>query len=123
MPSVNPAGGPPIAGGPVGSCFNSLLSLDLATGHIDALSLDGNMAINEPVHVPSSTPGHEGWLIAVVDRELDMQHHESEVWILEAGNITAPPLAKVKLPVAMRPQVHGWWVSAADLAQARAGQR
>jgi carotenoid cleavage dioxygenase len=76
------------------------------------------MAINEPVHIASSRAGHNGWLMMVVDREHG-DDYKSEVWIVDADNIAAGPVAKVKVPVALRPQVHGWWVSAAELAKSR----
>jgi carotenoid cleavage dioxygenase len=102
----------------VGACFNALLRIDMNTGAVQALLLDPGMGINEPVHVPGSRPGHNGWLLAVVDRE-SCRDYESELWIIDADNIAAPPVARVKVPVPLRPQVHGWWVSAQQLAQSR----
>jgi carotenoid cleavage dioxygenase len=119
MPTYNPHIGPPVPGGPVGVSFNSLLRVEVNTGRVDSMDLPPGMAINEPVHIPGSIPGHDGYLATVVDRELDEQHHESELWILDATHIAAPPLAKVRLPLPLHPQVHGWWVSAADLAASR----
>jgi carotenoid cleavage dioxygenase-like enzyme len=119
LPSMNPqAKGPPLGGGPVGTTFNCLLRVEMNTGKVDALGLDPAMAINEPVHVPSGKPGHNGYLIFVVDRAAE-EDFKSELLIIDADNITAPPLARVKLPVPLRPQVHGWWVSAAQLAKAK----
>jgi carotenoid cleavage dioxygenase-like enzyme len=119
LPTMNPqAKGPPLVGNVVGAAFNCLLGLDLSTGRVDALNLDPGMAINEPVHVPSSKPGHNGWLLAVVDREAGSDYL-SELWILDADHISAPPVARVKVPVPLRPQVHGWWVSEAQLANAK----
>jgi carotenoid cleavage dioxygenase len=116
LPTMNPqAKGPPLVGNVVGVAFNCLLGIDLATGRIDALNLDPGMAINEPVHVPSSKPGHNGWLLAVVDQQAAIDY-QSELWVLDADNIAAPPVARVKVPVPLRPQVHGWWVSAEQLA-------
>ena len=119
LPTMNPqAKGPPLVGNVVGAAFNCLLRLDLGSGRVDALALDPGMAINEPVHVPSTQPGHGGWLLAVVDREA-ARDYDSELWILEADNIAAPPVAKVKVPLPLRPQVHGAWVSAQQLAASR----
>jgi carotenoid cleavage dioxygenase len=119
LPTMNPqAKGPPLVGNVVGAAFNCLLRIDLVTRRVDALAMDPGMAINEPVHVPSSTPGHGGWLLAVVDREA-ARDYDSELWILDADNIAAPPVAKVMIPLPVRPQVHGAWVSARQLAQAR----
>jgi carotenoid cleavage dioxygenase len=120
LPTMNPqAKGPPLVGNVVGACFNLLLRLDLSNpAATQALALDPGMAINEPVHVPGTRPGHNGWLLAVVDREA-VKDYESELWIIDADNIAAPPVARVKVPVPLRPQVHGWWVNAASLAASR----
>ena len=120
LPTYDPRIGPPVSGGPVGSCFNALLYVDVTTGRVqDALSMGPGYAFNEPVHVPSQTPGHAGWLLCVIDHEVDFQHHESELFVLQADRLSAPPVARVKMPVALRPQVHGWWVSAAELANSK----
>ncbi|HEV7632209.1 MAG TPA: carotenoid oxygenase family protein [Steroidobacteraceae bacterium] len=120
--SVNPQGGPPLSGGPVGTAFTCLLRLEPATGRIDMMGLPPSMAINEPVHVPGTKPGHDGWLLLTVDREIDAGRHESELWVVDATDVAAGPIAKVKLPVPLRPQVHGWWVPAPELARARAAR-
>jgi carotenoid cleavage dioxygenase-like enzyme len=118
LPAVNPKGGPPLSGGPVGTAFNCLQRLEMQTGKVEMMELDPGMSINEPVHVPSKRPGHEGWLLAVVDREADGDY-KSELWVIDGDRIDAGPVARVKLPVPLRPQVHGWWVSAAQLAKAK----
>jgi carotenoid cleavage dioxygenase len=118
LPSVNPQGGPPLPGGPVGAAFTCLLRVETQTGKVDMMGLPPGMAINEPVHVPSARPGHEGWLLAVVDREAHGDY-DSELWVIDADNISAGAVARVFVPVPLRPQVHGWWVSAAQLANAR----
>ncbi|HTQ36870.1 MAG TPA: carotenoid oxygenase family protein [Steroidobacteraceae bacterium] len=120
LPTMNPqAKGPPLVGNVVGACFNLLLRIDLSNpAATQALVLEPNMAINEPVHVPGAKPGHNGWLLAVVDRQA-AKDYDSELWIIDADNIAAPPVAKVKVPVPLRPQVHGWWVSAQQLEQSR----
>jgi len=118
--SVNPKGPPPLVGGPVGVAFNCLFRIEPGNGRMDVMPLGPGMGINEPVHVPSSDPDHEGWLLAVVDRETGEDRHESEVWIIDAGDVAKGPVAKVKVPGQLRPQVHGWWVPAAALADARA---
>ena len=116
---MNPQGGPPVPGGPVGAQFNCLLRVEPATGRIGMAQFGPGTAVSEPVHVPSGKPGHDGWLILVVDREVDATHHESELVILDATDIGAPPVARVRVPVALHPQIHGCWVSAAQLAQSR----
>lgn len=52
----------------------------------------------------------------VVDREAG-DDYKSELWIVDADDVAAGPVAKVRAPVPLRPQVHGWWVSAAELSK------
>ncbi|MEI9852172.1 MAG: carotenoid oxygenase family protein [Sphingomonas sp.] len=110
--------GPPVLGGPVGVMFNLMLRLDFTGRPPQAFALPPMMSFNEPVHVPSAAPGHDGWLVLVVDRQTGPDAFEHEVWILDGGDIAAGPVATVKLPRRTRPQVHGWWVGAAQLAAA-----
>ncbi len=118
--SMNPEmQGPPVMGGPVGFMFNMLMRLDFTGQPPRALALPPAHAINEPVHVPSAQNGHEGWLIAVVDRQTGPDDFEHECWIIDAGNVGAGPVAKVLIPQRFRPQVHGWWVNAAQLVAAQ----
>ena len=55
----------------------------------------------------------------VVDKATGEDDYRSEVWIVDAGRVGAGAVAKVAVPVRLRPQVHGWWVPAAELARAR----
>lgn len=119
MLTMNPGlQGPPVLGGPVGVMFNLLLRLDMRGGPPQALALPPMHAFNEPVHVPSDEPGHEGWLLMVVDIQTGPDSFAHELWIVNGGDVAAGPVAKVRLPRRTRPQVHGWWVSEAQLAAA-----
>ena len=119
MLTMNPdMRGPPVLGGPVGAMFNLLLRLDFTGKPPQALALPPGQCFNEPVHVPASTPGHDGWLVMVVDHQTGPSDFSHAVWILDAGNVGAGPVARVAIPHRLRPQVHGWWVSAAELAAA-----
>ena len=51
--SMNPEGGPPLIGGPVGTAFNALLRIEPEIGRLDMMSLPFESAINEPVHIPA----------------------------------------------------------------------
>lgn len=119
MLTMNPEmQGPPVFGGPVGAMFNMLLRLDFRGGPMQALPLGPGMSYNEPVHVPSATPGHEGWLLMIVDTQIGEADFIHACWIIEAGNVGAGPVAKIGIPHRLRPQVHGWWVSSDQLAKA-----
>ena len=68
--------------------------------------------------MPSAEPGHEGWLVAVVDTQTGPDDFTHECWIIPAADPGAGPVARVAMPHRLRPQVHGWWVGAAALAAA-----
>lgn len=113
MLTMNPERrGPPVFGGPVGAMFDLLLRLDFAGGPPQALALPPGSCFNEPVHVPGSAPGHQGWLVMVVDHQLGPDAFSHECWIVDAGDPGAGPLAKIAMPHRLRPQVHGWWAGA-----------
>jgi carotenoid cleavage dioxygenase-like enzyme len=117
MLAMNPQmQGPPVMGGPVGAMFNLLQRVDLAGGAPETFALPPGHCINEPVLVPASRPDHEGWLLAVVDRQFGPTEFSHAAWIFDAGHVSAGPVAKIAIPHRLRPQVHGWWVGAAELA-------
>lgn len=119
MLTMNPEmQGPPVAGGPVGAMFNMLLRLDMHGGPLQALALPPAHSFNEPVHVPSTTPGHEGWLVTIVDAQVGENSFTHAAWIIDAGNVRAGPVAKIAIPTRLRSQVHGWWVPSGTLAAA-----
>ncbi|WP_226015765.1 carotenoid oxygenase family protein [Novosphingobium sp. FKTRR1] len=121
MLTMNPERrGPPVFGGPVGAMFDVLLRLDFTGAQPRALALPMGSCFNEPVHVPSAQSGHEGWLLTVVDHQTGPDSFVHECWIIAAAQPEAGPVAKVTLPHRTRPQVHGWWVSAAQIAAAKA---
>ncbi|MGN5373574.1 carotenoid oxygenase family protein [Sphingomonas hankookensis] len=117
--TVDPSKGKPLHNGPAGIAFNCILRVNLGNGGIEGYSIGPDLAINEPVHIPSATGGHEGWLMAVVDHEFAAGRYDQQVWIWEAGDLEKGPVAKVHLPVTTREQVHGGWVSRRDLDAAR----
>jgi carotenoid cleavage dioxygenase-like enzyme len=109
--NFNPEFGPPLVGGPLGATVNQLMRINIETGDVDYLLLPPETAINEPIHIASEQADHGGWILAVIDKKIADDDYRSEVWVLDADNITAEPVAKVKIPARVRPQVHGWWVS------------
>lgn len=113
--SMNPQGGPPLPGGPVGAAFNCLIHIGLADGRLDVLPLPPGHAISEPVHVPASNTNATEWLLCVVDRAQGDGAFRSELWILDAGHVSQGPLAKIQIPLGLRAQVHGCWVPAHQL--------
>jgi carotenoid cleavage dioxygenase len=98
--------------------FNMLLRLDFSGRPPQALALPPGHCFNEPVHVPSSREGDEGWLLTVVDQQSGPTDFKHAVWIIDASDVGAGPIAKILIPHRLRPQVHGRWVSTAELAAA-----
>jgi len=101
--------GPPLSTGPIGLGFNGLSRIEVNQGRQTFFGLGPGTTFSEPVHIPSNQPGHEGYLASVLDR-----HEEwlSEVVLLHAGDIAAGPIARIKLPMRLRNQVHGNWYPA-----------
>ncbi|MBN8818291.1 MAG: carotenoid oxygenase family protein [Sphingomonas sp.] len=120
--SMNPQPmGPPVMGGVVGAMFSALLRKDFVTGAISGYNLPPAHGMSETVHVVASEPGHEGWLVSIVDHETAPNQFAHAIWIWNAGDLPAGPVAKVPVPTRLRPQVHGWWVPMADYQAAKAG--
>ncbi len=116
MLTMNPQmQGPPVAGGPVGVMFNVLLRLDMTGQPPQGLALPSGQCFSEPVHVTSSQRSHDGWLLTMVDQQTGPADFSHALWILDARNPAAGPVARIAIPHRQRPQVHGWWVSAAQL--------
>jgi len=113
--------GPPVMGGVVGAMFSALLRKDFVTGAISGYNLPPAHGMSETVHVVASEPGHEGWLVSIVDHETAPNQFAHAIWIWNAGDLPAGPVAKVPVPTRLRPQVHGWWVPMADYQAAKAG--
>jgi carotenoid cleavage dioxygenase-like enzyme len=107
----DPTLGPPLIAGPVGAGFNTVSRLEVKSGKVKSWQPKGRTTIQEEVHIASKTPGHEGYLAMVVDL-----HDEklSDVVILEAANVEKGPIATIKMPLRLRNQVHGNWVSAEE---------
>jgi carotenoid cleavage dioxygenase len=119
--SINPEGGPPMPGGPVGVNFNALMRIEPGNGRLTSMGVPPGAAISEPVYVPSDDPEHGGWLLSVVDLpngplgQVAPHDYLSELWVIEADEIEKGPIAKVKTGLALRSQVHGAWVNRAKM--------
>jgi carotenoid cleavage dioxygenase-like enzyme len=105
--------GPPILSGPVGAGFNTLARLEVKSGRVTTYFPGPNRTMQEHVHVPSATPGHEGYLMHIIDRH---DENQAEVHVLEAQHIEKGPIATIKIPMRLRSGVHGNWASAQALA-------
>jgi carotenoid cleavage dioxygenase-like enzyme len=108
----DPQVGPPLMAGPVGAGFNTVCRLEVKSGKTKSWHPQQPATIQEEVHIPSKMPSHEGYLALVVDRHDDKL---SDMVILEAARPDQGPIATIKMPLRLRNQVHGNWVSAEEL--------
>eukprot|EP00899_Mesostigma_viride_P004975 jgi/Mesvir1/14479/Mv05186-RA.1 len=104
--------------------FDSVQKVDLATGQVETASFGSWTYPNEPVFVPrgrpasggdsqvGSAPGcweegeDYGYLLTHV---YDASRHKSFLVVLDAQNVTGPPLAKVHLKQHIPYTFHGCW--------------
>ncbi len=84
----------------------------MRSGKLKRFVPDGASTVQEHVHIPSSQPGHEGYLGFIVDRHAESL---SEFFLLEAEHPDKGPIARIKVPFRLRVGVHGNWVPAAAL--------
>lgn len=104
-----PQNGAPHVVGPVGAGFNTVARIEVKTGKLATYAPGPDCTVQEHVHIPSKQPGHEGYLLFVVDLHDRMG---SEIQLLEAGKIAVGPVARIQMPLRLRCQVHGTWVTA-----------
>ena len=81
---------------------------DLETGVRRELRLAPADASSEPIFVPRrpDAPEGDGFLLAIVFRG---EKRRSDLLVLDAQNIDAPPLATVRLPHRIPAGFHGCW--------------
>ena len=93
-------------GGPHG--FSGLLKHDLETGETVRHDVGDDCAAGEPVFVPTGTAEDEGFILSVV---FNAATGLSEVWVIDARNFSAPPVAIVKLQARVPFGFHGNFVA------------
>ena len=92
--------------------FNSLFHYDMTTGSRKAHRLNGpGDCFGEPQFIPRSAdaPEGDGFVIAIVYRAVE---NRSDLLILDAQNIEAPPLATIRCPHRIPFGFHGNWQQA-----------
>ncbi len=89
---------------------NAWFRFDHHTGAIEKFSAGETHGMSEPQFVPrhKGAPEGDGYLLGVVN---DFREQRSELVIVDAMNLAAGAIAKVKLPFRLHMQVHGWWVA------------
>lgn len=83
---------------------------NVQTGEVQNHHLPKEYGPNEAIFVPAkegSGAEDEGYLMSFV---YSKNTHTSALWILDASNVAAKPIAKVELPVRVPQGFHGLWV-------------
>jgi carotenoid cleavage dioxygenase-like enzyme len=88
--------------------FDSVFHYDLETGTTRLHTFPVGDSLGEPIFVPRSAdaPEGDGFLLVLVHRGAE---NRSDLVILDATNVEAAPLAKVKLPHRVPYGFHGNW--------------
>lgn len=88
--------------------FNSIVHLDLKTGARKVLTFAPGDYVGEPIFVPrsASAPEGDGHLLVLVYRAAT---DTSELQVLEAQDINAPPAATIRMPRRVPSGFHGNW--------------
>lgn len=88
--------------------FSGLLKYDLSTGHAQHHQFPKGVFGSEPAFAPSTTCNSEddGYLITFTT---DMATNTSEAYVIDATDVSGPPLARIKLPQRVPLGFHGTW--------------
>ncbi|MGH6786763.1 MAG: carotenoid oxygenase family protein [Novosphingobium sp.] len=102
--------GIPADGDPAFLGAQPLYRHDLATGERTSHDFGPNRVPGEFVFVPRAddAPEGEGWLIGYV---IDAANETTDLVILDAANVAAPPVASVHIPHRIPPGFHGNWIA------------
>ncbi|HEY8546282.1 MAG TPA: carotenoid oxygenase family protein, partial [Acidimicrobiales bacterium] len=95
--------------GPWGFEFAGINHLDLETGKDDRWEPGEMERAGEPFYVPASADAAEGegWVLTwLYDRTVD----RSSLGVLDATDVAAGPVARIKLPVRVPYGFHGLWL-------------
>jgi carotenoid cleavage dioxygenase len=101
--------------GTIGFGWNTIASLDLATGGIRRYYVGDNSTTGESCFVPRSpgAPEGDGYLLAVLTCYDHAPH--TRVIVLDTRDIEQGPIATIYMPLCLRGAVHGNWVSESAL--------
>ncbi|TVY50639.1 Lignostilbene-alpha,beta-dioxygenase isozyme I [Lachnellula cervina] len=105
-----PAVGPKMGGG--APIYNSLGHLTVSTGSYEIYNPGSTHLVQEPIFIPRSAEEGDGWLMALVN---NLEVGYSELHLVDTKNFSKAQ-AIIKLPVRLRPGLHGNWVGSDELA-------
>ncbi|MER6926623.1 carotenoid oxygenase family protein, partial [Streptomyces spiralis] len=90
-------------------------AVDHRTGATTTHYAGDHASVAEPLFVPAHDDAAEGegYVLAVVGR---LTENRSDLLILDARDVSAPPVATLRFPLRIPYGLHGNWLSAAELA-------
>ncbi len=95
--------------------FDGLVKADVATGTEELLEFDEGVFVSETVMAPrdGSTAEDDGYLITFAS---DVINDVSDCYIVDAADISAGPIAKIRLPERISSGTHSTWAPASALS-------
>ncbi len=97
-----------------GLFMNTLGHIDLATGRQKSWWCGAVSSLQEPCFIPRSkdAPEGEGYIVGLCNRLKEMR---SDLLLFDAQHIDEGPIATIKMPLRVRPGLHGNWHNADQL--------
>ena len=92
----------------LGLFMNTLAHVDHATGAKTTWWCGPDSSLQEPCFIPKSkdAPEGEGYLVALANR---LAENRSDLLMFDAQHLDEGPIATIRLPVRIRPGLHGNW--------------
>ncbi|WP_234331162.1 carotenoid oxygenase family protein [Streptomyces sp. NRRL F-4474] len=95
----------------LGIAAHTLVKYDRTTGARQLLPFGAGRLPSEAVFVPAEGPGASqedaGYLLTVVS---DLKANASQLLVLDASDLTVPPVATIHLPRRVPAMIHGSWI-------------
>jgi carotenoid cleavage dioxygenase-like enzyme len=100
--------------------FRTIAKIDLQTGETQYFTGPDNVVFQEPIFIPRSATASEadGYLAFLITQTDGQQL--SQLWLVDTLRFSEAPIAKVRLPLRLRPGLHGAWYDRAFIDQQRA---
>ncbi|RZF63870.1 carotenoid oxygenase family protein [Sphingomonas populi] len=97
--------------------FRTIAKIDVTNGETIYHTGPDEVIFQEPIFIPRSPEGPEadGYLAFLITHMTGQQL--SELWLVDTADFAAPPIAKVKLPIRLRPGLHGEWYERSFIEQ------
>ncbi len=89
--------------------FRTIAMIDVKTGATRYHTGPDEVIFQEPIFIPRGADADEGdGYLAFVITHVEGQQL-SELWLVDTAAFESPPVARIKLPIRLRPGLHGEW--------------